>query len=100
MSLQLTFNGGEVIMRRDLGSPNSVQGFITDQITLGANDTQLQTEFLFQSTESVQLSLLELLNTIVWLKVSGVWKQTTPFIKISGVWKEATPFIKIGGSWR
>ena len=100
MSLQLTFDGGEVIMKRDLGSPNSVQGFVSNEITLGANENQLETNILFQSTEFVQFQLLEIINTIVWLKVSGVWKQTTPYIKVGGIWKEATPYIKIGGTWR
>jgi hypothetical protein len=36
----------------------------------------------------------------IWIKVSGVWKQATPFIKVSGVWKQSTPFIKISGIWK
>jgi hypothetical protein len=39
-------------------------------------------------------------NSIMWIKISGVWKQTTPFIKVSGVWKQATPYIKNGGIWK
>ena len=39
-------------------------------------------------------------TTIMWLKVSGTWKQATPFIKVSGVWKQATPNIKISGTWK
>jgi hypothetical protein len=38
--------------------------------------------------------------TKIWLKVSGVWKETTPYIKISGVWKLATPYIKVLGVWK
>jgi hypothetical protein len=40
-------------------------------------------------------------STIVWLKVSSVWKQVTDvYIKVSGTWKQATAFIKIGGNWK
>jgi len=36
----------------------------------------------------------------IWLKVAGVWKETTPHLKVSGVWKVATPAIKVGGVWK
>lgn len=39
-------------------------------------------------------------GTIIWLKVSGIWKQATTWIKVSGVWKQTTPYIKIGGTWK
>ncbi len=35
-----------------------------------------------------------------WVKISGVWKQATPYVKISGIWKQATPYIKISGIWK
>jgi hypothetical protein len=40
------------------------------------------------------------LNTVVWLKVSGVWKQTTVWLKVAGVWKTCTPYIKVSGVWK
>ena len=39
-------------------------------------------------------------NTIVWLKVAGVWKQTTVFLKVTGTWKTTTPKIKVAGTWK
>ena len=39
-------------------------------------------------------------GNIIWLKVSGTWKQATPFIKVAGTWKQATPSIKISGVWK
>ncbi len=39
-------------------------------------------------------------STIVWLKVAGVWKQTTVYLKVAGVWKTTTPFIKVSGTWK
>jgi hypothetical protein len=38
--------------------------------------------------------------TKLWIKVSGVWKEVTPYIKVSGVWKTASPKIKVSGTWR
>lgn len=40
------------------------------------------------------------INTIVWLKVSGVWKQTTVYLKVTGTWKNTTPYIKVSGNWK
>jgi hypothetical protein len=39
-------------------------------------------------------------STKLWLRVGGVWKETTVYIRISGVWKQADPFIKISGVWK
>jgi hypothetical protein len=38
--------------------------------------------------------------TKVWLKVSGVWKETTVYIKNSGIWKTATTYINITNIWK
>jgi hypothetical protein len=38
-------------------------------------------------------------GAIAWIKVAGVWKQTTVWIKESGVWKTATPYVKVLGQW-
>jgi hypothetical protein len=55
------------------------------------------------------MSLLTLLQTggtppsptkKIWLKVSGTWKEATPYIKISGTWKIATPYINVSGTWK
>lgn len=39
-------------------------------------------------------------NSIVWIKVAGVWKQIIVWFNVSGVWKQTTPFIKITGIWK
>lgn len=39
-------------------------------------------------------------GTKLWLKVSGVWKESTVWIKVSGVWKTATPFFKESSIWK
>ena len=40
------------------------------------------------------------LTTKVWINVSSVWKEATPYIKVTGVWKVSTANIKIAGVWR
>jgi hypothetical protein len=40
------------------------------------------------------------INTVVWLKVAGVWKQSTAFLKVTGTWKTTTPYIKVSGTWK
>jgi hypothetical protein len=98
MSYQLTFGGNSVQLVRDKGTANVVQGFQTNEVTICKNNVALTTTFIFQAFEYVQIPLN--LGTIVWIKVSGIWKTTTVFIKVSGVWKQATTFIKISGIWR
>jgi hypothetical protein len=39
-------------------------------------------------------------STKFWLRVGGVWKETTVYIRVGGVWKVATPGIKVAGTWR
>jgi hypothetical protein len=36
----------------------------------------------------------------LWIRVSGVWKETTTHIKVAGTWKVATVFIKDSGVWK
>lgn len=98
MSFQLTFGGGETLLVRDKGSTNAVQGFVSDETVVSKNITALPTNFFFQLLEYIQIPLS--VGTIVWIKVSGVWRQATSFIKVSGTWKQATPFIKVSGTWR
>lgn len=40
------------------------------------------------------------LATKVWIKISGVWKESITWIKVSGVWKRSTAFIKVSGDWK
>ena len=98
MSFQLTFGGGEAVLVRDTGTANAVQGFVSDETVVSKNVTALPTTFIFQLLEYIQIPLS--VGTIVWIKVSGVWKQAIPWIKVGGVWKQATPMIKIGGVWK
>ena len=39
-------------------------------------------------------------GTVVWIRVAGVWKTTTPYIRVGGVWKTSTPYIRVGGIWK
>lgn len=97
MSLQLTFGGGETILVRDKGTANAVQGFVTSEITLGANDAALPSTFIFQL---YQAPLVAFVGSKFWIKISGTWREAITWIKVSGVWKQATPFIKDAGTWK
>lgn len=98
MSLQLTFGGNSIQLVRDVGTAGVVQGFRTNEETICKNTTALSTTFLFQAFKYVSYPLSA--ATIVWIKVSGVWKTATVFIKVSGVWKQTTPFVNISGQWK
>lgn len=39
-------------------------------------------------------------SSLLWIKISGLWKQATCWIKVAGTWKQATPFIKVSGVWK
>jgi hypothetical protein len=56
--------------------------------------------FLFSQPFVVSTPAPPIQNSIFWLNVGGVWKQTTPFVNGGGVWKQATPFINVGGVWK
>lgn len=99
MSNPLEFGGAPVVIVRDKGTPNAVSGFVTTEITITDNDTALPTSFELESGDA-SASLTLQTNTLVWIKVSGVWKLATPYIKVAGVWKQATPYVKVSGTWR
>lgn len=100
MSFQLTFGGGETLFVKNKGTANAVQGFVSSETVVSGNITALPTNFLFQLYSYIQIPLNPLTANIVWIKVSGVWKQATVWIKESGVWKTATPNIKVSGQWK
>lgn len=85
---------------RPAGTANAVQGLRADGKLEGAN---LLTALPFYAylqggdgSSELQLSI----GTLIWIKVSGIWKQATPYIKIAGTWKQATTFIKVSGTWK
>lgn len=39
-------------------------------------------------------------TTKFWLRVGGVWVETTAYIRIGGTWRVATPAINVTGTWR
>jgi hypothetical protein len=46
------------------------------------------------------LPIVKSIGTKIWIKVSGVWKETIPYLKVSSVWKAVTPYIKVSGVWK
>jgi hypothetical protein len=101
VSNDLTFGGAEAVMTRDKGTANSVQGFVSSETVVSKNITALATSFVFSVYEYISFSLTSAVNTVVWIKVAGVWKQTAGvFIKVAGTWKNATTFVKESGTWK
>jgi hypothetical protein len=98
MSLQLTFGGGEILLVRDKGTANVVQGFVSREVTVSKNIVQLPTTFIFQLYGYIQIPLSEAAK--FWVKVSSTWRAATAYVKISGAWKTVTPHIKITGNWK
>jgi hypothetical protein len=103
MSNGLNAGGAPMQMVRDLGTPGVVQGFRTNEPTQGPRlSVGLAFNYLFQAaTRAMQLAqMVTPVANQFWLKVAGVWKETTTYIRVSGTWRIATPKIKILGTWR
>lgn len=98
----LLVGGSAIQLKKDLGSPNAIQGFVATGITVGAKlPTSLVTTYLFNPIQkSVQISIASLTQTEVWINALGIWKKATLWVNIGGTWKESSPYINIGGIWK
>jgi hypothetical protein len=99
MANNLHFGGSSVILIRDKGTTNTVTGFVSTETVVSKNVTALATNFVFLLSEYITFTITTATSTIAWIKVGGIWKQTTVWIKESGVWKTATPYVKVLGQW-
>lgn len=34
------------------------------------------------------------------IRISGAWKEATPYIRVNGAWKEAVPYMRVNGAWK
>lgn len=34
------------------------------------------------------------------IRVSGAWKEATPYVRVNGAWKEATTYMRVNGAWK
>jgi hypothetical protein len=100
MSFQLTFGGGEAVIVKDKGIVNTVQGFVSDETVVSKNIMALPTTFIFQLYDYKQAPLISIVNIKVWIKVSGIWKESIIWIKVNEIWKQSTSFIKVSGIWK
>jgi hypothetical protein len=102
MANNLNFGGGTVILIRNKGTANAVQGFVARETVVSKNITALATNFVFQLIEYVQFVIAAAppAGTIVWLNVLGVWKQTTEWLNVAGTWKTPTTFYNDNGTWK
>lgn len=100
--MSLNAGGGPAQLVRNVGSPNSVQGFLATGPISGPRLASALSAVvkMLGADGAAQISAAAAAAVTVWLKVGGLWKQTTPFIKVSGTWKQATPNIKVAGIWK
>jgi hypothetical protein len=99
MSFQLTAGGGDMVIRRDLGTPIAVQGFRAESITYGGRLSTPQFGYVrMQVGDGSSQSYSP--ATTLWLNVLGVWKQVTTWLNVSGVWKIIAWFINVSGVWK
>lgn len=89
-------------MIRDTGTANAVLGFWATGFVEGTESlTTLPTTVFMQAGDGfAQEPFGTSTASKLWIKVAGVWKETTTWIKISGVWKEATVWYNDGGTWK
>lgn len=99
MAYQLTIGGGDMVIRRDLGTPVPVQGFHTNTMTYGG---QLSTPVFGYVRMQVGDGESSAMNaaTRLWLNVLGAWKITTMWRNVAGVWKVIQPFYNVLGIWK
>ena len=87
-------------MVRDTGTANAVQGFVSDETVVSKNIIALPTTFIFQLLEYIQIPLISISGTTVWVKAIGTWRQAVVWVKVSGTWKQASLYVKVTGTWR
>lgn len=34
------------------------------------------------------------------IRISGAWKEATPYVRVNGAWKEAVPYMRVNGAWK
>jgi hypothetical protein len=100
VSNDLTFGGAEAVMTRDKGTANSVQGFVSSETVVSKNITALATSFVFSVYEYISFSLTSVVNTVVWIKVAGVWRAAILNNNVSATWKQDKTFTKVSGTWK
>lgn len=100
MSFQLTAGGGDMVIRRDLGTPVPVQGFRTNTTTYGGRLSSPQFGYVRMQVGDGESSQLRSIVTVLWQNVAGVWKQITSWQNVAGVWKVAQWWINVLGTWK
>ena len=97
------YTRGPMIMRLDVGSP-AISGVMLarkGRIGMARLPADLVSTFVFRAGNSgARMPSPLYVPAIMWIKVGGVWKQSTPHTNVAGTWKQTSPFARVGGQWR
>lgn len=97
------YTRGPMIMRLDVGSPASSAFMYArkGRIGMARLPADLVSTFVFRAGNSgARMPSPLYVPAIMWIKVGGVWKQSTPHTNVAGTWKQTSPFARVMGSWR
>lgn len=100
MSYGFNIGGGSIQLVRDLGIPNSVQGFRTAEQTIGPKlSVPLFGNYLLFTGDGASQTAR---NIEIWLNVAGVWRILTVWLNVGdGIWKIVTFYLNVGGgNWK
>lgn len=50
--------------------------------------------------ESSEIEIYVNIKKPARIRVSGAWKEATPYIRVNGQWKEAVPYTRVNGTWK
>lgn len=104
MSYGFNIEGGEIQFKRDLGSPNSIKGFVVSELTAGAKLIMplTSTFLMFFDTEFVVTPLQSISgNNILRLNVDDTWRLLTIWENDpGGVWKIIRFSVGVDGTWK
>lgn len=43
---------------------------------------------------------VQILDSKIWVRVSGVWRQAVPYVKVSGAWQVSKPKFNDADTWK
>ena len=52
------------------------------------------------ASASGTMTLTEIIQGILRLRVNGVWKKATPYLRVNGAWGKCKAYLRDSGSWK
>ena len=50
--------------------------------------------------ESSEIKITVNIKKPARIRISGAWKEATPYVRVNGAWKEAVPYMRVNGAWK